>query len=75
MNVPSPSTSSSSSSGVLVPSLGDKEVEWDEELDFDEDMTEEEVKRIMDSMASKQTQGGDGDLDVGTPFEYHRRSI
>ena len=60
--------SSSSSSGVLVPSVDDKDVDWDDDLDLnDDDMSEEEVKRVMESMAaSKQTAGDqeDGDVDV-----------
>lgn len=64
-------SSTSSGSGVLVPSVDDKDVEWDDDdddLDFNEDMSEEEVKRIMQSMATKKHNADDGaaagDLDV-----------
>ena len=60
--------SSSSSSGVLVPSVDDKDVDWDDDLDLnDDDMSEEEAKRIMQSIAANKQQAGDrddGDLDV-----------
>ena len=37
----------SSSSGVLVPSVDDKDVDWDDDLDLnDDDMSEEEVNII-----------------------------
>ena len=43
-------------------------MDWDDDLDLnDDDMSEEEVKRIMESMAaSKKTAGDqeDGDVDV-----------
>lgn len=63
-------SSQSSSSGVLVPGVDDKDVDWgDDDLDLnDDDMTEEEVKVIMQNIAASskekaQDQGG-GDLDV-----------
>ncbi|XP_078361629.1 uncharacterized protein LOC144645987 [Oculina patagonica] len=62
-------SSTSSSSGVLVPSVDDKDVEWDDDdddLDFNEDMSEEEVKRIMQSMETKKQNNADdgaGDVD------------
>ena len=58
--------SSSSSSGVLVPSVDDKDVDWDDDLDLnDDDMSEEEAKRIMQSIAAnKAGDRDDGDLDV-----------
>ena len=63
-------SSQSSSSGVLVPGVDDKDVDWaDDDLDLnDDDMTEEEVKLIMQNIAASskekaQDQGG-GDLDV-----------
>ena len=60
--------SSSSSSGVLVPSVDDKDVDWDDDLDLnDDDMSEEEAKRIMQSIAANKQQVGDrddGNLDV-----------
>lgn len=60
--------SSSSSSGVLVPGVDDKDVDWDDDLDLnDDDMSEEEAKRIMQSIAANKRQAGDrddGDLDV-----------
>ncbi|KAJ7387718.1 hypothetical protein OS493_001061 [Desmophyllum pertusum] len=52
-------SSTSSGSGVLVPSVDDKDVEWDDDdddLEFNEDMSEEEVKKIMQSMAAKNKQ-------------------
>lgn len=62
-------SSQSSSSGVLVPGVDDKDVDWaDDDLDLnDDDMTEEEVKLIMQNIAASskekaQDQGG-GDLD------------
>ena len=60
--------SSSSSSGVLVPSVDDKDVDWDDDLDLnDDDMSEEEAKRIMQSIATNKQQAGDqkdGERDV-----------
>ena len=52
-----------------MPSVDDKDVDWDDDLDLnDDDMSEEEVKRIMQSMAAnKQTaeeKGDTGDLEV-----------
>ena len=58
-----------------MPSVDDKDVEWDDDddddLDFNEDMSEEEVKRIMQSIADKKqnTDNGAGDLDVSGGFE------
>lgn len=62
--------SSSSSSGVLVPSVDDKDVDWDEDLDLDaDDMSEEEVKRIMENMAAnKQETGNQEDADVDVSY-------
>jgi len=62
-------SSTSSGSGVLVPSVDDKDVDWaddDDDLDLNEDMDEEEVKKIMQSMAAKKQSGDDGtgDADV-----------
>lgn len=68
-------SSISSGSGVLVPNVDDKDVDWDDgndDLDFNEEMSEEEVKRIMESMANKkQTAADDGaaDLDVSQWFQ------
>lgn len=58
-----------------MPNVDDKDVDWDDgddDLDFNEEMSEEEVKRIMESMANKkQTAAGDGaaDLDVSQWFK------
>ena len=59
-----------------MPSVDDKDVEWDDDddnddLDLNEDMSEEEVKRIMQSIAEKKqnTDNGAGDLDVSGGFE------
>ena len=63
-------SSQSSSSGVLVPGVDDKDVDWeDDDLGLnDDDMTEEEVKLIMQNIAASSKQKaqdqGDGDLDV-----------
>ena len=62
-------SSTSSGSGVLVPNVDDKDVDWDDDdddLDFNEEMSEEEVKRIMESMATKKQTADDGaaELDV-----------
>lgn len=61
-------SSISSGSGVLVPNVDDKDVDWDDgddDLDFNEEMSEEEVKRIMESMANKkQTAADDGAADL-----------
>ena len=61
-------SSTSSGSGVLVPSVDGKDVDWDDDddLDLNEDMDEEEVKKIMQSMAAKKQSGDDGtgDADV-----------
>ena len=58
-----------------MPNVDDKDVDWDDgndDLDFNEEMSEEEVKRIMESMANKkQTAADDGaaDLDVSQWFK------
>lgn len=58
-----------------MPNVDDKDVDWDDgddDLDFNEEMSEEEVKRIMQSMANeKQTAAADGaaDLDVSQWFK------
>ena len=62
-------SSQSSSSGVLVSAVDDKDVDWDDDLDLngDDDMTEEEVQRIIQDMSRSKQKGhgeGDGDLDV-----------
>lgn len=67
-------SSISSGSGVLVPNVDDKDVDWDDgddDLDFNEEMSEEEVKRIMESMANKKQTADDGaaDLDVSQWFK------
>lgn len=74
-------SSISSGSGVLVPNVDDKDVDWDDgddDLDFNEEMSEEEVKRIMESMANKkQTAADDGaaDLDVSQWFKIGLRKV
>ena len=65
-------SSASSGSGVLVPSVDDKDVEWDDDdddLDLNDDMDEEEVKKIMQTMAAKKQSGDDG---TGDPDVSHR---
>lgn len=60
-------SSNSSGSGVLVPNVNDKDVDWDDvddDLDFNEEMSEEEVKRIMESMANKKQTADDGAADL-----------
>ena len=48
--------------------MDDKDVDWDEDLDLDaDDMSEEEVKRIMENMAANKQETGkqeDADVDV-----------
>ena len=74
-------SSISSGSGVLVPNVDEKDVDWDDgddDLDFNEEMSEEEVKRIMESMANKkQTAADDGaaDLDVSQWFKIGLRKL
>lgn len=68
-------SSSSSSSGVLVPSVGDKDIDWDNDLDLDEDISEEEMKKIMESLGNSDL-GKLGDLEVDVSeklnqFELH----
>lgn len=46
-----------------MPNVNDKDVDWDDvddDLDFNEEMSEEEVKRIMESMANKKQTADDG---------------
>ena len=45
-------------------------MDWDEDLDLDaEDMSEEEVKRIIESMAAnKQEKGNQEDADVDVSY-------
>ena len=61
-------SSQSSSSGVLVPGVDDKDLDWDEDMDLNgDDITEEEVKKIMQDISSSKQKGQDqedGDLDV-----------
>ena len=57
-----------------MPNVDDKDVDWDDgddDLDFNEEMSEEEVKRIMESMANKKQTADDGaaDLDVSQWFK------
>ena len=69
-------SSQSSSSGVLVPGVDDKDVDWaDDDLDLnDDDMTEEEVKLIMQNIAAsskekaQDQEGGDLDVSLMSPF-------
>lgn len=73
-------SSVSSGSGVLVPNVDDKDVDWDDgddDLDFNEEMSEEEVKRIMESMANKKQTADDGaaDLDVSQWFKMGLRKF
>ncbi|XP_068748602.1 BSD domain-containing protein 1-like [Montipora capricornis] len=60
-------SSQSSSSGVLVPGVDDKDLDWDEDMDLNgDDITEEEVKKIMQDISSSKQKGKDqegGDLD------------
>ena len=64
-----------------MPNVDDKDVDWDDgddDLDFNEEMSEEEVKRIMESMANKkQTAADDGaaDLDVSQWFKIGLRKL
>ena len=56
-----------------MPSVGDKDVDWDEnddddDFDLNEDMDEEEVKKIMQSMAAKKQSADDG---TGDPDVSH----
>ena len=49
-------------------------MDWDDgddDLDFNEEMSEEEVKRIMENMANKKQTADDGaaDLDVSQWFQ------
>ena len=49
-----------------MPSVDDKDVNWDDDdddFDLNEDMDEEEVKKIMQSMATKKQSGDDGPGD------------
>lgn len=50
--------------------MDDKDVDWDEDLDLDaDDMSEEEVKRIMENMAAnKQETGNQEDADVDVSY-------
>ena len=64
----SPSLSSSSSSAVVVSPVDDiQSLDWDDgnddndDLDLDTDITEEEVKKMVEHLTSR---GVDPDLDV-----------
>ena len=48
---------------MLVPSVGDNDIDWDNELDLDEDISEEEMKKIMESLGNSDL-GKLGDLEV-----------
>ena len=63
-----------------MPNVDDKDVDWDDgddDLDFNEEMSEEEVKRIMESMANKKQTADDGaaDLDVSQWFKIGLRKL